>query len=82
MSEEQAEELGEIRARAREAAEALERRSVEVLELTRRIETLTGGTGEWYPGMRMRVEAQEALRQARVVVRALEDSDEGADVRG
>lgn len=44
----------------REAAEALEVRAVEVLELTKLIEELTGGTPEWYAGMR--VEAAETVR--------------------
>ena len=64
MSGEQAEGLGGVRARAREAAEALEAQAAGTLELTRRIEDLTGGTPEWYTGMRARVEAAEALRQA------------------
>ena len=76
MSEEQAENLGEVRARAREVAEALEGRAAEALELTERIEALTGGTSDSYAGIRTRVEAAEALRQARVLVRTLDILDE------
>lgn len=72
MSGEQAEELGEVRARAREAAEVLEAQAAEVMGFAKRIEEPTGSTPEWYPGMRTRVEAEETLRQARVLVRAME----------
>ncbi len=75
MDDERRRELLEIHARAREAAEALEAQAAEVLELAKRIEELTEGTPGWYPGMRTRVEAAEALRQARVLVRALGDWD-------
>ena len=82
MSDEREEELGEVRARAREASEALEARAVEALQLARRIQELTNGTPGWYRGMRTRVEAAEVLRQARVFVRTLEDLDKGARARG
>lgn len=52
-----------------------------MLELTERIEALTGGTTKWYGGMRTRVEAREALRQARVLVRTLEELDQRPRVR-
>lgn len=71
MSEERAEELGEVRARALKASRKLEVRAAEVLELTERIEALTGGTTGWYRGMRTRVEAAEALRQTRVLLDTL-----------
>ncbi len=82
MSDEREEELGEVRASAREASEALEARAGEVLRLTERIQELTDGTPGWYRGMRTRVEAAEALRQARVFVRTLEDLDKDARARG
>jgi hypothetical protein len=81
VDDERRRELLEIRGRAREAAEALEARAAEVLELTKRIEDLTDGTPGWYPGMRARVEAAEALRQVRVLVRTLEGLDEDAERR-
>ncbi len=81
MNAERAEELGEVRARAREAAEALEARAADVKELTKRIEDLTEGTPSWYSGMRTRVEAAEALRLARVLARTLEELDERTRVR-
>ena len=71
MSDERAEKLGEVRARALEASEAMEVQAAEVLDLTKRIEELTDGTPGWYPGMRTRVEAAEARRQAHVLVRTL-----------
>jgi len=73
-------ELREVHGRMREAAEALEVRAVEVLELTKLIEELTGGTPEWYAGMR--VEAAETVRQARVLARTLGPLDESTDVSG
>lgn len=74
-SDERQQELRELHGRARKAAEALEVRAAEVLELTERIEALTGGTSGWYPGMRTRVEAAETARQVRVLLRALGDLD-------
>ena len=75
MSEERDGELGELRERARQTAQMLQEQSEELLKTAGRIEALTDGTPEWYPGMRTRVEAQEALRQVRVLLRALGDSD-------
>lgn len=63
-----------------EAAEALEARAAEVLELTKLIEELTGGTPEWYAGMG--VEVAEALRQARVLERTLGPLEESTNVSG
>ncbi len=82
MSDEQAEKHRKVCARMREAAEALEARAAEVLELTKKIENLTGGTPGWYAGMRTRVEAVETLRQARVLLNALEELDQRTRVRG
>lgn len=73
MSEEGADELGEVRTRVLEASRELEAQASEVLELGKRIEELTDGTPGWYPGMRARVEAAETLRQVRVLVRTLGD---------
>ncbi len=70
-SDERQQELRDLHGRAREAAEALEVRAAEVLELTERIEALTGGTTGWYRGMRTRVEAAETLRQTRVLLDTL-----------
>ncbi len=81
MSEERAEDLGEVRARAVRASEALEAQAAEVLELAKRIEELTNGTPGWYPGMRARVEADETVRQVRVLVRALGDLDSSMRTR-
>lgn len=81
MSDERAEELGKVRAGAREAAEALEARAAEALELTKKIENLTGGAPGWYAGMRTKVEAMEALRQARVLLDALEEPDRRVRLR-
>lgn len=75
MSDEWEEELGEVRARAREASEALEARAGEALQLTKRIEELNDGTPGWYRGMRTRVEAAETVRQVNVLLRALGDLD-------
>lgn len=79
MSDGQAEELGEVRARALEASEALEAQAAEVLALAKRIENLTGGTPGWYAGMRTRVEAGETLRQVLVLVRTLRHLDGDAN---
>ncbi len=78
MSEEPGEELGEVRAKALEASGELEARAAEVLELAKRIEELTDGTSGWYPGMRTRVEAEETVRQACLLLRALGDIDRSA----
>ena len=82
MSDEREEGLGEVRVRAREASEVLEAWAVEALQLTKLIEELTDGTPGRYRGRRTRVEAAEALRQARLFVRTLEDLDKGARARG
>ncbi len=76
MSDERAEELGEVHARAREAAEALEAQASKMLELTKQIEGLTGGTTDSYAGMRTKVEARETLRQIRVLARTMDKLDE------
>ena len=78
MDGERRRELLEVRSRAREAADALGVRAAEVVELTKRIEDLTGGTPGWYPGMRARVEAGETLRQVRTLMRTLEGFGEGS----
>lgn len=44
MSDERAEDLGEVRTRAREAVETFEAQAAEILELAKRIEDLTDGT--------------------------------------
>ncbi len=44
MRDERAEDLGEVRARAREAVETFETQATEILELAKRIEDLTDGT--------------------------------------
>lgn len=82
MRDEQAEDLGKVRGKAREAADALKVQAADALALTRQIEDLTGGTSEGYAGMRTRVEAAEALRQARLLVRTLEHLDERVHVSG
>lgn len=72
-------EIQELQGKAREATEALEARGAEVLELTKRLENLTVDTRARYPGVRTRVEAAEALRQARVLVRTLGHLDESTN---
>lgn len=69
-------EIRQLHDRARQAAEALKAHAEEVLEATQRIEDLTDGTPEWYPGMCANVEAQATMRQARALVRTLEQVDE------
>ncbi len=78
MSAEQAGDLGEVRARTRETVEAMQAQASEALELTRRIEKLTGGTSSSYAGMRTRVEARETLRQVRLLAGTLKKLDEGS----
>lgn len=78
MHDERAEGVGEIHGKAREAAAALEARSADRLELTKRIEELTSGAPGWYAGMRTRVEAGATQRQARVPMGTLEKLDEGS----
>ena len=78
MSSEQAGDLGKVRARTQETVEAMEAQASEVLELARRIETLTGGTSDSYAGMRTRVEARETLRQVLLLAGTLKKLDEGS----
>lgn len=66
-------ELQELHSRARQTAQELEAHATKVLDMAQRIEALTGGTQEWYRGMRAKVEAAATVRQARALVRALKE---------
>lgn len=59
------EELRELHGKARRTAETLTARADEAFELARRMEKLTDGTPEWYPGVR--IEAA-TVRQVRTLM--------------
>jgi hypothetical protein len=65
------ENLVDLYNRRRDAADALHARAAQIVDLTKRLETLTKDTPTWYAGMRARVEDRAALEQAEELRRVL-----------